>query len=1484
MAEPVTGRRYLLTTAVCSYLHEPDWDRAELEDDVGRVVDLFTGLGYEHVPVLGLDPAKNQLLGRLREFCTSPERAADDYVVVYFAGHGEVQESSNEHVLLTADTRPDDLSFTALHTKELARVLVEETPLRRVLLMLDTCESGSGGGQAASMAASIDAEWGKSTPERGFVVIASTQPYQQALPGAFTKALVRAVHSVATAGAMPESLQIDAVLAVMQAQQVAQSQQVVCDAVRLTGRVPAFFPNPRAGATVDRIDLLLSDRVRQQDLRAAEFSRELLPKAKASFNDGEWHFEGRHEALRAVTGWLAGTTAKTAGMVVTGAPGSGKSALVGLVCALADEGQRDSVPTDVLGLPKDALPREGAVHAVIYARGATQTDVLAGIAAAVGTTATTIGALVEHARRWPTPTVVAVDALDEAVDPEQLVASVLRPLLDDRDSSCLRLLLGTRRNLLPLLSQRTEVVDLDSVPYGDPAAVRAHVSAGLRAGGSSNPFHTTTAAYIEAVAEAVATAAGHSFLVARLITGALVAAPGLPDPSDAEWRDSLPTLPGDAMRGDLRQRFGDDLERAYDLLAALAHAEGQGLPWENLWAAVSSRIGGTRYEYEDVRQLLRRGASSYVVEDTLEGRSVYRLYHQALAEHVRELRPATGELHAGFAEVLEASVPRRADGGADWERANPYVRHHFATHAARGGVLGRYLSDPLLLVVAAPERLRLVLRGFGGPEAAAFQEYSIRGIGQASRERRLAHLLMAARRTGAMALAEATEDMGRQPGRELPWRVPWAHWQSDQRVDRVLTHSSTPTCVSVGGPGELLTLDAAGLIHSWDLATEMPRVVGSVFGGPLAVLHEGTDGAAVVAKWEGSRVVARHVDSGDLAAKGPAFTKDAPTTPKEQGPVAVLATDDGWYVAAVCFKGPLGHGHSVYRVGVQFTSYDGTGTWSKVTTVKNARGLAGLEIVEDDEGQVLVVTADTKIVSAPDTAVGDANDLPPRIDQARLLLWRPSLEETTTFVDTRGSRRSVCPSTACAVGRIDGAVVLALATADGVLHTWRLRPKREQWAKGKRWTNASQGGAPVTAMAFANLRGVPVLLYGDDGGAASILSFEENADHNDLLHIGTRRITALQVVHGFRVAVASEDGQVIVYRAPAAGAATAPHVLGLAGACLEPVVYASLSDGSVHAYDAASGDLLASRQPDGPDPVQQLAELGSSGRMVLSCAASEVPATWHWSDQDTVEQGAPGVGELEEPTSVRLTSILVMGTRTVLTFTAGRSLRNRKATALWQFPEEAAPAAVPVPMTAAPHHLLPGLPGRELDRQTVAAAAADGGWLVALLLRNFLVTDKVRVWQTKDGTPKRIGRFPVKDAEGARPLPSEAENARDVRKPTALAVGTCAGAPAVAVGNYSGAVQLLDARSGKHLPVSVRPHHGSVTALALREAAFGCLLVSASSAGTVIFTDLRTHRSVTADLGEPVVALTMCSDGTVVAATASGLTAVRMGTAARRMS
>jgi hypothetical protein len=157
------GRRFLLATAACRYPRRPEWDRQELEADVQRIIELFTGIfGYRHVPLLGLNPTKAQLETELRGFCRSPDRQPDDYIAVYLAGHGEVlEQTSNDHVLLPSDVDPDDLAFSGLRTGDLARILLEGTPVRRLLLLLDTCLSGDGSAQLVAKALEIDLDSGE---------------------------------------------------------------------------------------------------------------------------------------------------------------------------------------------------------------------------------------------------------------------------------------------------------------------------------------------------------------------------------------------------------------------------------------------------------------------------------------------------------------------------------------------------------------------------------------------------------------------------------------------------------------------------------------------------------------------------------------------------------------------------------------------------------------------------------------------------------------------------------------------------------------------------------------------------------------------------------------------------------------------------------------------------------------------------------------------------------------------------------------------------------------------------------------------------------------------------------------------------------------------------------------------------------------------------------------------------------------------------
>jgi hypothetical protein len=143
----------------------------------------------------------------------------------------------------------------------------------------------------------------------------------------------------------------------------------------------------------------------------------------------------------------------TPALVVTAGPGSGKSAVLGLISALTQSEHRGTVPIDALQLPLEAVPPTEVTDVTIYAGGLTHEQVQAGLAAAAHLPAGTIGELVTaldtRATTTGRPFTAIIDALDEAADPTQLITQVLRPIIDHAHH--VRLLLGTRPHLLKLL-------------------------------------------------------------------------------------------------------------------------------------------------------------------------------------------------------------------------------------------------------------------------------------------------------------------------------------------------------------------------------------------------------------------------------------------------------------------------------------------------------------------------------------------------------------------------------------------------------------------------------------------------------------------------------------------------------------------------------------------------------------------------------------------------------------------------------------------------------------------------------------------------------------------------------------------------------------------------------------------------------------------------------------------------------------------------
>src|ERR1039457_6953862 len=851
------GNRYLLTAAMTRYPGDQTLNRPELADDVERMAGLFSkDFGYTHVGLADDSPTYAQLRDGLRAFCMAPERGPEDFVAVYLACHGAILEP-DDFVLLPSDINAKDPLPLAVMPQVLVDWMLRGTNVRRLLLMLDTCYSGQGGQDAAKAAVKWVNQPG-AADRPGVVLVAATHPWQEAQPGVFSKAFERAVRHLATGGPAQEDLPLDAVVEVIRGDhEKPPSQTVTCHLLGLTGLQPAFLPNPRYRRQLIDADLLEQERARYLEEESARYTEQRETHVQQRFLPATRWFTGRHTALTDLAAWLDKPSAVPSALIVTGDAGSGKTALLGLLAVLSDPDRAPAVPRD--GLPESFAISGDAIAEVIYAGTMTTGQVRDRVADAAGVRVKTTQDLIDGLSRRDRPLVVLVDALDEAADPGGLISGLLSPLMT-KCADTLRLLLGTRRHLLTarLLgtpeSGRYLLVDLDSAHYADPASVRAYIRRILLADDPldsayrpSGVYRTAPSDVVDAVTEAIGQAAGSSFLVARITATTESTASKLPDPNDPAWRTALPQRAGPAMRRDLSLRLDDEAGKAETLLLPLAYAQGNGLPWEGIWPHLVEALSpGSGYDNNDLTWL-RKTAGSYAVEGLAYGRSAYRLYHQALTDHLLEGRDQRADQRAITDALITLDPPHvngKQDSGilptsrsaSDWSGAHPYVRAHLATHAQRAGMLDSLLLDPGFLINAEPAGLLAALPAAQRPDAQlagrAYQRAVYQLQGQPE-DYRYSYLELASRISDAVELANRIVDSA--PHRR--WSVPWTHWPREL-PHRVLAgrlgQVNGILCINLDdGKSLVASIGEDASLRIWDVVTAQPRGIYTVGDAPL---------------------------------------------------------------------------------------------------------------------------------------------------------------------------------------------------------------------------------------------------------------------------------------------------------------------------------------------------------------------------------------------------------------------------------------------------------------------------------------------------------------------------------------------------------------------------------------------------------------------------------------------------------------------------
>ncbi|MBP2068476.1 trypsin-like peptidase domain-containing protein [Streptomyces iranensis] len=441
-----------------------------------------------------------------------------------------------------------------------------------------------------------------------------------------------------------------------------------------------------------------------------------LPRARGSeveSDSGVWFFSGRQAARQRICDWLADPDQPA--LVVTGGPGTGKSALLSHLLVAADPILASSVPT---GGPR---PPHGAFDVAVQVTGMSRDEVVERLATASGVEAATpqelLVALRERRQTDGRAFTVLADALEEAATHEEAlrIVALLRNLATSRVA---RVLAGVRTapagsdraRVLESFGRTTPRVDLESYEFlrnydiADYAERRLTGEDGESARYRDRPRHE-----LREIGRAVARKARYNFLIAQLATRWLThpATPPL-DLDDPAWEHGLPETIGQAMDAYL-DACGPETALVRRLLTALAFARGDGLTRDDSWLTIADALHRGRTHSLGELETVFHGAANYLIERSSDNgeQPSYRLYHNALDEHLREQCPAHKPQRA-IADALTAAAPLR-DGRRDWATAAPYARTHLAGHAAQAHQLDDLLADVGFLLHAEPGPLLAAL-------------------------------------------------------------------------------------------------------------------------------------------------------------------------------------------------------------------------------------------------------------------------------------------------------------------------------------------------------------------------------------------------------------------------------------------------------------------------------------------------------------------------------------------------------------------------------------------------------------------------------------------------------------------------------------------------------------------------------------------------------------------------------------------------------
>lgn len=857
--------------------------------DVKRIAELFTAptQGYTHVleEAIPLGATAATIRKQLSAWFADPKRTSEDCVVVYIAGHGDEAGRLGHHYLFTSDSAETELTETAIKTSSLAELFFEGTGDRseNVLLLLDLCYAGKGGGQATA-AVSLAKSKTLISGGSGLWVVAAADARTEAGDGDFVKALEAVLEDDAWVppGGMeylnPHHLK-DAVNSWFEGRLLSQRAEI--DVAGSAGR-DRFIRNP--GFTKARDGRPLADEAHWD------------PKARGVEATGVpgWFFTGRTRALRELIAWMSHKSGDGLARVVTGLPGSGKSTVLAwLVIASRGEARKELALAGLDAGPAP-LPGIGTIDAAVHARGLTLLQVAISLGTQLGISVNNPADLFTGLKERTGPVRIIVDALDESAEPRLVETELLQRLTVIPK---VRLILGTRRSHTRVpLGGLAKVIDLDTEEYYDQDDLVEYV---LRRLLKLNPTGVYAGRHVDAkrVATLVAGKAGFSFLYARLVSRSLAFADRAIDTTVPGWESRL-VLPAnlpEAFGADLHRHDDETRRRLVDLMVPLAYARGKGLPQKLIWHTIASAVSKGVYTNVDIRELKQK-AGYYIVQDTEQGEVVYRLFHDTFAQYLRD-QTCDEEVEATITRALLSLTPRGATGEIDWLAVHePYILSKIPFHSQEAGLLDDLLLQPGFLLSAHNDALLATFSQPKSPRQRAFGRFyrkTVHHLRSGEPSDQAAYVQLAAMQYG---VEEARLALSVGAGRDR-WRPLWASWAASAPSELIATAEGPVKALAVvrDPEGAPLLLSAAGkTLEVWDmdLTTSVRRFPPSSADIASIATIATNDTIWVATKDNEGTIRVFDLDGGKLLGEQIRAHGERTTTYWTAGPLCAMLVDD----------------------------------------------------------------------------------------------------------------------------------------------------------------------------------------------------------------------------------------------------------------------------------------------------------------------------------------------------------------------------------------------------------------------------------------------------------------------------------------------------------------------------------------------------------------------------------------------------------------